>query len=74
MSVFGSFLDECLVHCHGDYLVQDEYVWCIHLEEHNAVYPFAKMSKRIAIGREESVGTFFKIIPVIFESPSKPRS
>src|SRR5262247_3056399 len=42
ISVFGSFLGECIVRCYGAVWRQREGVWCVAFDEKNIAFPFAK--------------------------------
>jgi hypothetical protein len=67
VSVFGSFLGECIVRCYGGVWTEREGVWCIAFEGGNFVFPFAKVSKQMEHGLEDSIGGLFRAVPVVFK-------
>jgi hypothetical protein len=77
-SVFGSFLGECIVRCHGGTWQQYEGVWCVAFDDDNAAFPFAKVEKQIDNGLDDGIASFFNTIPLIFNelapeaTPKKP--
>ena len=81
ISVFGSFLGECVVRCYGGTWRQDDAgVWCVAFNDDNMVFPFAKIAKQMENGMEDSIVSFFTVIPIIFKdlpraaplTPKKP--
>lgn len=79
ISVFGSFLGECIVRCYGGAWKQHESgVWCVAFNEDNIAFPFAKVAKQIDYGLEDGIASFFNVIPTIFHdlahtTPSTPK-
>jgi hypothetical protein len=78
ISVFGSFLGESIVRCHGGRWAQNEGMWCVAFDDQNIAYPFSKITKQIDNGLEDGIATFFNAIPAIFEdieraAPSTPK-
>lgn len=79
-SVFGSFLGECIVCCYGGTWKQHEEGewWCVAFDDKNRVFPFAKVAKQMDYGREDSIASFFTMIPIVFKDlarslPSNPK-
>ena len=75
ISVFGSFLGECIVRCYGGAWKQHESgVWCVAFNEDNIAFPFAKVAKQIDYGLEDGIASFFNVTPTIFKdlAPKKP--
>ncbi len=74
--VFGSFLGECIIRCHGRAWAQRDGGWCVAFDGKNAVYPFAKIRKQMDHGLDDGIGSFFHTIPLVFpahvRSPSAP--
>lgn len=66
LSVFGSYLGECIIVSHGGEWVQKEGLWCVSFDKNNCAYPFAKVEKRIENGLDDSLVSFFTMIPLIF--------
>ena len=70
ISVFGSFLGECIVRCYGGTWVQREGVWCVALskgDDRNLAFPFAKVAKQFDNGVVDGISGFFRVIPIIFD-------
>src|SRR5262245_56819965 len=66
VSTLGSFLGECIVRTFGGEWAEVDGSWCVRFDDRNAAYPFAKVAKHLEQGAEESVLSFFTIIPVVF--------
>jgi hypothetical protein len=81
VSVFGSFLGECLVRCHGGVWKQHEGTWCVAFGDDNFAFPFQKVWKQMENGLGDGIGGFFQTIPLIMSGhmplpppqPDKPR-
>jgi hypothetical protein len=43
----------------------------VSFNESNAAYPFAKVQKQFQNGSEDSIRSFFEIIPVVFNSATE---
>ena len=67
VSVFGSFLGECIVRCYGGAWRQHDGVWCVGFDEKNVAFPFAKVAKQMDNGLEDGIASFFTIIPLVFK-------
>ncbi len=78
--MLGSFLGECIIHCHGGEWRQDQFGWGIHFDDGNAAYPFAKVRKQFDNGIEgsDSILGFFSSVGVLFKAQitvsKKPKS
>jgi hypothetical protein len=80
ISVFGSFLGECIVRSYGGTWRQHDEIWCVAFNDRNMAFPFAKVAKQIDYGLEDGIASFFKAIPIVFEdvavaepsTPNKP--
>jgi hypothetical protein len=68
VSVFGSYLGECVINCYGGYWENEDGQWRVSFNVENAVYPFGKVRKQFENGAEDSIKSFFEIIPIIFAS------
>ena len=68
VSVFGSFLGECIIRRYGGVWAQNNGVWCVAFDGNNSAFPFAKVSKQIDNGLEDGIGSFFSVIPELFSS------
>jgi len=79
ISVFGSFLGECVIRCYGGaWKLHEPGVWGVAFNEDNIAFPFAKVAKQIDNGLEDGIASFFKLIPTIFgdlarAAPSTPK-
>jgi hypothetical protein len=82
ISVFGSFLGECIVRCYGgEWTTDADGNWSVRIGE-NFAFPFNKVSKQIDNGVEDGIGSFFRAVPLVLKGgvnippspppPSKP--
>jgi hypothetical protein len=74
VSVFGSYLGECIIKSFGGTWSQRDGNWCIAFDEENCAFPFAKVEKRFLNGEEDSIASFYGTIPVIFSLAKKAGS
>jgi hypothetical protein len=81
ISVFGSFLGECVVRCHGGaWKLHESGVWCVAFNNEDMSFPFAKVAKQMDYGLEDGIASFFRVMPNIFNeiavaaqsTPKKP--
>jgi hypothetical protein len=73
VSVFGSYLGECIVRCYGgQWAVDDDNGWHVRFDEKNAAYPFAKVQKQFTNGLEDGIHSFFTVIPICFRFLQPP--
>ncbi|HEX8458658.1 MAG TPA: hypothetical protein VF656_15285 [Pyrinomonadaceae bacterium] len=70
VSVFGSYLGECVIRCYGGYWENEDGQWRVSFDRANAVYPFTKVQKQFQNGPEDSIKSFFEVIPVVFTPAS----
>jgi hypothetical protein len=69
VSVFGSYLCECIVRCYGgQWAVDDENGCHVRFDAKNAAYPFAKVRKQFDNGLGDGIHSFFTAIPIVFRS------
>ena len=66
VSTLGSFLGECIIRTFGGQWAEVAGSWCVRFDDRNAAYPFAKVGKHLEQGVEDSVLSFFTVIPVVF--------
>src|SRR5215510_9277367 len=52
VSVLGSYLGECIIRSYGGHWVFADDGWRVEFDQKNAVYPFAKVEKQFANGRD----------------------
>lgn len=68
VNVFGSYLGVCVITCYGGQWENEGGQWRVSFNAENAVYPFGKVRKQFENGAEDSIRSFFEVIPVIFAS------
>jgi hypothetical protein len=66
ISTLGSFLGECIIRCFGGHWQNSDGEWCVCFDDGNMVFPFNKVKKQFLNGREDSIKSFFELIPVMF--------
>lgn len=62
----GAFLGECIIANYGGQWRESEGTWGIYFDDKNAAYPFAKVEKHLLNGREDSILSFYEVIPIVF--------
>jgi hypothetical protein len=77
ISVFGSFVGECMLRCYGGTWKLHEGVWCVTFRKGEMAFPFAKVTKQIDYGLGDGISSFFNVIPTILGDraplPSTPK-
>lgn len=71
----GSFIGQCIIKNYGGHwqIDPDTQSVCVALDDNNKIFPFAKTTKQFENGLEDSVYSFYTIIPTVFQiSLSKP--
>lgn len=65
----GSFIGQCIIINYGGHwqVDQDTQTICIAFDEKNKIFPFAKTAKQFENGLEDSVYSFYTIIPTLFK-------
>jgi hypothetical protein len=71
INTLGSFLGECIIQTFGGTWALVDNAWCVRFDETNAVFPFAKVAKQLENGSEDSVLSFFTLIPILFREIRK---
>lgn len=66
VSIYGSYLGEAVMKCHGGSWANNESGWHIRFDDKNGVFPFNKVRKQLQFGKEDSIASFFNSIPEIF--------
>ncbi len=66
VNVFGSYLGECVIKCYGGHWKNEDGQWQVSFDDSNAVFPFAKVRKQFQYGPEDSIKSFFEVIPLVF--------
>ena len=74
VSTLGSFLGECIIRTHGGQWARMDGMVGVKFDDKSAAFPFAKASKHLNNGDEDSVLSFFKMIPKIRKGEFKPLS
>ena len=67
VNVLGSFLGECIIRCFGGNWSNTDGEWCVRFDDENVVYPLNKIRKQFTNGQEDSIRSFFALIPVMFK-------
>lgn len=65
----GSFVGQCIIINYGGHwqVDQDTQTICVALDEKNKIFPFAKTARQFQNGLEDSVYSFYSIIPTVFK-------
>jgi hypothetical protein len=72
IQILGSFLGECIIHTYGGEWREADGTWGVFFDASNAVFPFSKVSKQFANGRERGdsiLSMIDNIGPVFLKSP-----
>jgi len=66
----GAFIGACIIKNYGGHwqVDEDSKAVCIAFDDNNKIFPFAKTAKQFENGLEDSVYSFFIIIPTVFKS------
>jgi hypothetical protein len=72
----GTFLGQCIIENYGGQWELDSEIgsMAVAFDEKNRAYPFSKVSKQFKNGLEDSIYSFYTIIPVIFKLKKKKKS
>ena len=72
----GSFLGQCIIENYGGQwqLDNDTGSVAVVFDDKNKAFPFAKVSKQFENGLEDSVYSFYTVIPSIFKIEKKKKS
>ena len=65
----GSFVGQCVIKNYGGrwQVDHDTQAVCVALDDKNKIFPFAKTAKQFENGLEDSVYSFYTIIPTVFK-------
>ncbi|MGH2552800.1 MAG: hypothetical protein ACRDEB_03745 [Chitinophagaceae bacterium] len=71
----GSFLGQCIINNYGGQWRVDNETGSVAVvfDDNNIAYPFAKVSKQFDNGLEDSVYSFYSVIPSIFKLDKKKK-
>lgn len=70
----GAFLGQCIIEDYGgSWAREDDGNIAVVFDEQNKCFPFAKVSKQFANGLEDSVYSFYTVLPTVFKLQPKPR-
>lgn len=72
VNVFGSYLGECIIRCHGGQWEQQDGAWRVIFDDRIAADPFAKVQKHFEFGAEHSIQSFYEAIPALFARAISP--
>src|SRR5690349_5929013 len=69
----GAFLGQCIIKNYGGkwQVDKDNDSFAIAFDDKNKAYPFAKVSKQFNNGLEDSVYSFYNVIPSVFKLDKK---
>jgi hypothetical protein len=73
-TTIGSFLGECIIANYGGQWRESEGTWGVFFSERNdrsAAFPFNKVRKQLMNGAEDSIFSFYEVIPVVFSKPDE---
>lgn len=71
MSVFGSYLGECLVrHYDGMWKQHESGDWCVAFEDGTLAFPFSKVRKQMDNGPFDGISSFYRAVPAIMKHSS----
>lgn len=75
ISSLGSFIGQCIIENYGGQWQVDneEGSVAVAFDVNNKVYPFAKISKQFDNGLEDSVYSFYSLIPTVFKLNKRKR-
>jgi hypothetical protein len=67
----GAFLGQCIIENYGGHWEKDnDGLVCISFDDKNKAYPFAKVNKQFENGIEDSIYSFYIVIPKVFKLES----
>ena len=69
VEVLGSFVGECIISTYGGVWIRKDTGLGIQINERVWVAPFNKVYKQLENGPEDSVASFFTLIPLIDKMP-----
>jgi hypothetical protein len=74
INAIGAFIGQCIIINYGGawQLDPEGPHMCVAFDATNKVFPFSKTTKQFENGLEDSVYSFFTVIPTIFKFNSKP--
>jgi hypothetical protein len=69
----GAFVGQCIIENFGGKWQFDPVSknYCVSFDDENRIYPFVKVAKQFEHGSEDSVRSFFRMIPFIFKMEQK---
>ncbi len=66
------YLGEAIIRSYGGAWDDEGGEIGVRFSQGNGVYPFSKLQKQFANGEEDSISSFFTLIPIIFAGKIKP--
>jgi len=71
----GSFLGQCIIKNYGGQWQRDNETGAIVVafDDNNKAFPFAKVSKQFDNGLEDSIHSFYTVIPTVFKIKKKKK-
>ncbi len=74
ISVFSSFLGECVVNCYGGEWRKRDGSWGILFRGDDLALPFAAIAAQIDQGKSFGIGSFFDLLPITFIGCLQPQA
>jgi hypothetical protein len=71
-NMIGCYLGECIRHSYGGQWAASDSGLGISFNAQNGVYPFSKVGKLFEHGAEDSIVSFYTLIPMVFASALPP--
>lgn len=67
IDILGSFLGEAIIKNYGGQWAINEGALGVHLKGKSFAFPFAKVSKQMYNGPEDSIYSFYRIVPMVMD-------
>ncbi len=71
VSVFGSYLGECIIQRHGGHWENRDGIFAVAFDDQNYVLPFNRVKKQWQNGLEDGIADLFDMIPELWNRQSK---
>ncbi|HEX2205620.1 MAG TPA: hypothetical protein VHG91_20075 [Longimicrobium sp.] len=68
----GAWLGECVIAAYGGAWAEVNGGWGVRFDERNAAFPFSKTRKQWENGAEDSILSFYEMIPLIYRDLPGP--
>ncbi|MBF0398491.1 MAG: hypothetical protein HQK78_17075 [Desulfobacterales bacterium] len=71
VNTIGAFLGECIIAEYGGVWEHTDDGWCVSFDQTNRAFPFTKVRKQLENGPDDSIYSFFTVIPMFFKDVVK---